>query len=48
MTLPANHNPELGGEFIRRVNYPDSETSRNAANVPSMTLLDRIWWDEEN
>lgn len=48
MTLPANHNPELGGEFIRRVNYPDSETSRNAANVPSQTLLDRIWWDEEN
>ena len=48
MTLPANHNPELGGEFIRRVNYPDSETSRNAANVPSLTLLDRIWWDEEN
>lgn len=48
MTLPANHNPELGGEFIRRVNYPDSEISRNAANVPSLTLLDRVWWDEEN
>lgn len=48
MTLPANHNPELGGEFIRRVNYPDSETSRNAANVPSLTLLDRIWWDVGN
>ncbi len=48
MTLPANHNPELGGQFIRRVNYPDSEISRNAANVPSLTLLDRIWWDEEN
>ncbi len=48
MTLPANHNPELGGEFIRRVNYPDSETSRNAANVPAATLLDRVWWDEAN
>jgi hypothetical protein len=48
MTLPANHNPELGGEFIRRVNYPDSETSRNAANVPPATLLDRVWWDEQN
>ena len=48
MTLPANHNPELGGEFIRRVNYPDSEISRNGANVPSLTLLDRIWWDEQN
>ncbi len=46
MTLPANHNPELNGEFIRRLIYPDSETSRNAANVPSVTLLDRIWWDQ--
>lgn len=46
MTLPANHNPELNGEFIRRLRYPDSETSRNAANVPAVTLLDRIWWDQ--
>lgn len=46
MTLPANHNPDLGGEFIRRVNYPDSETSRNGVNVPRVTLLDRVWWDE--
>ena len=46
MTLPDNHNPELGGEFIRRQIYPDSETSRNAANVPPVTLLDRMWWDQ--
>jgi hypothetical protein len=46
MTLPANHNPELNGQFIRRLAYPDSETSRNGANVPSVTLLDRIWWDQ--
>jgi hypothetical protein len=46
MTLPANHNPELNGQFIRRLIYPDTETSRNAANVPSVTLLDRIWWDQ--
>jgi hypothetical protein len=46
MTLPANHNPELNGQFIRRQIYPDSETSRNSANVPSVTLLDRIWWDQ--
>lgn len=46
MTLPANHNPELGGQFIRRLIYPDSETSRNAENVPPVTLIDRIWWDQ--
>ena len=46
MTLPDNHNPELNGEFIRRQIYPDSEVSRNAANVPSVTLLDRMWWDQ--
>jgi hypothetical protein len=46
MTLPANHNPDLNGNYIRRLIYPDSETSRNGANVPSVTLLDRIWWDE--
>lgn len=46
MTLPANHNPDLGGNYIRRLIYPDSERSRNADNVPSVTLLDRIWWDQ--
>jgi hypothetical protein len=46
MTLPDNHNPELNGEFIRRQIYPDSETSRNAVNVPQVTLLDRMWWDQ--
>lgn len=45
MTLPANLNPNLNGQFIRRLAYPDSEVSRNGANVPSVTLLDRIWWD---
>lgn len=46
MTLPANLNPDLNGNYIRRLMYPDSETSRNVNNVPSVTLLDRIWWDE--
>lgn len=46
MTIPANINPNLGGEFIRRLPYPDSEVSRNGNNVPSVTLLDRIWWDQ--
>lgn len=46
MTLPANHNPELNGQFLRRLIYPDSEISRNLQNVPEVTLLDRIWWDQ--
>ncbi|MDX1365132.1 SusD/RagB family nutrient-binding outer membrane lipoprotein [Arenibacter latericius] len=45
MTVPANLNPDLGGQFIRRLSYPDSEISRNGNNVPSVTLLDRIFWD---
>ncbi len=47
MTLPANLNTGLNGQFIRRLPYPDSETSRNGQNVPSVTLLDRIFWDVE-
>lgn len=47
MTLPANLNPDLSGQFIRRLSYPDSEISRNGNNVPSVTLLDRIFWDVE-
>ena len=47
MTLPANLNPDLSGQFIRRLSYPDSEVSRNGNNVPSVTLLDRIFWDAE-
>lgn len=46
MTLPENLNPDLGGEYIRRLAYPDSEVSRNGNNVPSVSLLDRIWWDQ--
>lgn len=47
MTLPANLSPGLNGQFIRRLPYPDSETSRNGQNVPSINLLDRVFWDVE-
>jgi len=47
MDLPANHNPALGGEFIRRLSYPDSETQRNSGNVQDVALTDRIWWDQQ-
>lgn len=44
--LPENLNPDLGGMFIRRLAYPDSEVSRNGSNVPDVTLLDPVFWDE--
>ncbi|AWW29326.1 SusD/RagB family nutrient-binding outer membrane lipoprotein [Echinicola strongylocentroti] len=47
MTIPANLNPDLNGQFIRRLRYPDSEVSRNGQNIPEVTLLDRIFWDVE-
>ncbi|WPP53244.1 SusD/RagB family nutrient-binding outer membrane lipoprotein [Catalinimonas niigatensis] len=46
MTLPANHNPSLNGQFIRRLAYPDSENTRNGSNVPDVSLGDPLWWDE--
>jgi len=46
MTIPANLNQDLGGEFIRRLGYPDSETQRNGQNVPDVNLTDRLFWDQ--
>lgn len=35
------------GDFIRRLEYPDSEKSRNGINVPAIDgLTDRLYWDE--
>lgn len=42
-TLPVN---AALPEFIRRVAYPSSETSRNRANVPAVKLSDRLFWDK--
>lgn len=44
--LPENLNPDLGGQFLKRLAYPDSEVSRNGSNVPDVSLLDPIFWDE--
>ena len=46
MTIPANLNPDLGGQFIRRLAYPDSEQQRNGENVPDVNLTDRLFWDQ--
>lgn len=45
-TLPVNHNTDLGGQFIRRFDYPDAEYERNASNIPQVDLLTRLWWDK--
>ncbi len=44
LNLPEN---ALLPEFIRRVAYPVSETSRNGSNTPPVTsLAQRLWWDK--
>ncbi|WP_345161750.1 SusD/RagB family nutrient-binding outer membrane lipoprotein [Nibribacter koreensis] len=47
MALPANHNPALNGQFIRRVLYPESEGARNAEEVAKVTkgLAEKMFWD---
>ena len=45
-TIPVNHNTALGGQQIRRFDYPDAEYERNAANVPDVDLLTKIFWDK--
>lgn len=42
-TLPVN---AALTDFIRRSAYPVIEISRNGANVPSVTMLTRLWWDQ--
>ncbi|PWU03811.1 MAG: SusD/RagB family nutrient-binding outer membrane lipoprotein [Bacteroidetes bacterium] len=40
--LPVN---ALLSSFIRRINYPSNELSRNGANAPNVALSDHLWWD---
>lgn len=43
-TLPAN---AVLSTFIRRLDYPSVETTRNGSNVPSVSGLDqKLWWDQ--
>lgn len=42
-TLPVG---ALLNTFIRRMNYPNNELSRNGSNVPSVALTDHLWWDK--
>ncbi|MBS1748427.1 MAG: SusD/RagB family nutrient-binding outer membrane lipoprotein [Bacteroidetes bacterium] len=42
-TLPVN---ALLNTFIRRMNYPNNELSRNGKNIPEVSLTDHLWWDK--
>lgn len=39
-------NSSLGGDWVRRFVYPDSETQRNGENVPNISRTDRLFWDQ--
>ncbi len=46
--LPQNHNPELGGRWLQRANYPLTERTRNAVSAPATTggfFVNPMWRD---
>nr|WKN34185.1 SusD/RagB family nutrient-binding outer membrane lipoprotein [Tunicatimonas sp. TK19036] len=47
-TLPENHNPQLGNEFIQRASYPFDELSRNtpAVEANNKPLATDMWRDQ--
>lgn len=47
LELPLEHNPDLNGEWIRRVLYPLDELSRNGEEVNKVQqgLEVKVWWD---
>ncbi len=44
---PANQNPNLGADYIRRALYPLSELERNGSNVPEVSMGQHLWWDQQ-
>ena len=48
LTLPANINPQVNNQWIRRSLYPSSEISYNNVSVtPSIKKLwEKLWWDQ--
>ncbi|MEO9511530.1 MAG: SusD/RagB family nutrient-binding outer membrane lipoprotein [Flavobacteriaceae bacterium] len=47
LELPFGHNPILNGEWVRRVQYPASEQTRNGAEVELVIkgIEEGVWWD---
>lgn len=36
----------VAAEFIRRILYPQDELDKNGDQVPSVSIFDRLWWDQ--
>ncbi len=47
LTLPANHEDSLNGQWARRAQYPSSEQTRNGAEVAKVRQESNVgvWWD---
>jgi hypothetical protein len=37
--------PVKGSDLPRRLTYPQSETLNNNANMPKLTIFNKVWWD---
>lgn len=48
MSKPVNYNEALGGEFIRRVLYPNEEINRNTTEITDhiKPMQTKMWWEE--
>lgn len=48
LELPQGHNPSLGGQWIRRAEYPLDEYTRNSDQVRKVQKrpIDKLWWDQ--
>ncbi|UII75408.1 SusD/RagB family nutrient-binding outer membrane lipoprotein [Flagellimonas sp. HMM57] len=49
LELPFGHNPILNGEWVRRVQYPASEQTRNGDQVEIVVkeISEGVWWDRD-
>lgn len=47
LELPFGHNPILNGEWVRRIQYPASEQTRNGEQVEQVIkgIGEGVWWD---
>ncbi|HEX5554396.1 MAG TPA: SusD/RagB family nutrient-binding outer membrane lipoprotein [Chitinophagaceae bacterium] len=46
MDFALPQHASLGSSFIRRMDYPQTEISRNGKNVPDIKRTDHLWWDQ--
>lgn len=49
LELPADHNEDLNGEWVRRAQYPASEQTRNGEEVEKVMqeINVGVWWDND-